>query len=109
MIRLAANRSFRLGLIFILTFCLVYGPLYSLNPARAETPPPPKKTAAPQPITKAHRPGEVIIRFKDDTPQQVRDQIILTYAKEEKKLRGRSKESKLKIKEGLDLANTIFD
>jgi len=109
MIRLAANRSFRLGLIFILTFCLVYGPVYSLNPARAETPAPPKKTTAPQPITKAHKRGEVIIKFKDDTPQQVRDQIILTYAKNEKKLRGRGKASKLTIKDGLDLANTIFD
>ena len=71
MIRLAANRSFRLGLIFILTFCLVYGPVYSLNPVRAASSPfdaSPKKTAAPQPITKAHRPGEVIIKFKDDTP-----------------------------------------
>ncbi|HEV2667441.1 MAG TPA: S8 family serine peptidase, partial [Blastocatellia bacterium] len=109
MIRLAANRSCRSGLMFILTFSLVYGPLYSLNPARAETPLPPKRTVGPQPITKGHRSGEVIIKFKDDTPQQVRDQIILTYGKKEKKLRGRGKESKLTIKDGLDLANTIFD
>jgi subtilisin family serine protease len=109
MIRLAVNRPFRLVLVFILTFCLVYAPVYPLNPARAETPPPPEKAATPQPITKAHRAGEVLIRFKDDTPQEVRDQIVQTYAKNEKKLRGRGKESRLTIKDGLDLAKTIFD
>lgn len=109
MIRLAANRSFRLVIALALIFCLVYGPLYSLNPARAESPALPKKAATPQQIIKAHKRGEVIIKFKDDTPKQVRDQIVQTYAKNEKELRGRGKASKLTIKDGLDLANTIFD
>jgi len=108
-IRLAANRPFRLVLISLLTFCLVYSPVYSLNPARAKTPAPPKNPSAPQPITKAHKPREMLIKFRDDTPQQIRDQIIQVYAKSEKKLRGRGKESRLTIRDGLDLANTIFD
>jgi subtilisin family serine protease len=109
MIRLAANRPFRLVIALALIFCLVYGPLYSLNPARAESPALPKETAAPQQITKPHKRGEIIIKFTDDTPKQVRDQIVQTCAKDEKELRGRSKASKLTIKDGLDLANTIFD
>jgi RHS repeat-associated protein len=109
MIRLVANYQFRIALISLLTFCLVYGPVYSLNPARAEVIAKRKKIAAPQPITKAHKPGEVIIKFKDDAPQQIREQIIQTYFKNEKKLRGRGKESRLTIKDGFDLASTIFD
>lgn len=89
MIRLAVNRPFRLVLISLLTFCLVYSPVYSLNPARAETPVLPIKPSAPQQITKAHKPREMLIKFKDDTPQEVRDQILQIYAKSEKKLRGR--------------------
>jgi subtilisin family serine protease len=51
----------------------------------------------------------MLIKFKDDTPQEVRDQILQIYAKSEKKLRGRGKESRLTIRDGLELANTIFD
>jgi len=48
MLRLTRYRPFRLGLVFILTFCLIYGPLYSLHPVRAESSPSgaaPNKTA----------------------------------------------------------------
>ncbi len=107
MIRFTVNRSFRRIVAIALVFCLVYSPIYSLPTARAEATVPSGKPAAPQPITKPHKPGEVVLRFKDNTPQQVREQIVATYAKHEKKLRGRSKVSKLTIKDGFELANTI--
>jgi len=109
MIRLAATRSFRLVLALAVTFSLIYGPVYSLNPVRAESYSPTIPSRNVQQITKAHKRGEVIIKFRDDAPKHLRDWVVATYAKGEKILRGRGGESKLTIKDGFDLANTAFD
>lgn len=54
MIRLAANRSSRFVLALAVIFCLVYGPVSSLNPGRAESYSPAKPSRDVQPITKPH-------------------------------------------------------
>ncbi|MBO0861768.1 MAG: S8 family serine peptidase, partial [Chloracidobacterium sp.] len=109
MIRLAANRSFRLVLALVVIFCLIYGPVYSLNPVRAQSYSPAKPSRDVQPITKPHRRGELIVRFRDEAPRRLRDQVVATYASGEKKLRGRGGESKLTIKEGVDLAGAVSE
>ncbi len=109
MLRLVRFPASRLFLSFVLSLSLIYGPPMALRPARAESSSPSKNVRPVQPITKPHKPGEVIIKFKQDVPKQVRDQIIQVYAKEEKELRGRSRASRLKIKDHLDLANTVFE
>jgi RHS repeat-associated protein len=109
MIRLATTRSLRHVLALALTFSLIYGPVYYLNPVRAESYSPTNPSRNVQQITKAHKRGEVIIKFRDDAPKHLRDWVVATYAKGEKILRGRGGESKLTIKDGFDLANTAFD
>ena len=109
MIRLAATRSFRFTLALAVTFSLIYGPVYYLNPVRAESYSPTNPSRNVQQITKAHKRGEVIIKFRDDAPKHLRDWVVATYAKGEKILRGRGRESKLTIKDGFDLANTAPD
>ncbi|MBO0723407.1 MAG: S8 family serine peptidase, partial [Blastocatellia bacterium] len=82
--------------------------IISLRAVRAEKPAPIKPAGKPQPVTMPHKEGEIIVKFKQDAPQSLRDLVVRTYAGNEKRLRGRSGLSKLKIKDGLDLSNTIF-
>ncbi|MDX2040107.1 MAG: S8 family serine peptidase, partial [Acidobacteriota bacterium] len=51
----------------------------------------------------------MIVKFKDEAPQAMRDFVIQTYAKNEKELRGRGKGRKLTIKDNLDLSNVLFE
>lgn len=109
MIRLACKVAVRLTLIFVVAFSLVCGPLYALRAAKAEPHSLPFKPATPQQITKAHKRGEMIVKFKDDAPQAMRDFVIQTYGKNDKELRGRGKGRKLTIKDNLDLSNVLFE
>ncbi len=109
MIRLACNVAVRLSLGFVVIFSLVCSPLYSLRVVKAGPSPLPLKPAVPQQITKAHKRGEMIVKFKDDAPQAMRDFVIQTYTKNDKELRGRGKGRKLTIKDGLELSNVLFE
>ena len=57
---------------------------------RAESYSPASPSRNVQQITRAHRRGEVIIKFRDDAPKHLRDWVVANYAKGEKKLRGRT-------------------
>ncbi|MBL8189756.1 MAG: S8 family serine peptidase, partial [Acidobacteria bacterium] len=83
--------------------------MYALRAAKAEPHSLPFKPATPQQITKAHKRGEMIVKFKDDAPQAMRDFVIQTYGKNDKELRGRGKGRKLTIKDNLDLSNVLFE
>jgi serine protease len=93
----------------LFSFSLIYGPIISLRPVRAEKPAPAKPAGKAQLVTKAHKEGEIIVKFKQDAPPSLRDLVMQAYAGNEKQTRGRGKLSTIKIKDGLDLSNTIFN
>ncbi len=72
-------------------------------------PVPIKPSSKAQQVTKHHKEGEIIVKFKQDAPQSLRDLVVQTYASSEKQSRGRGKLSTLRIKGGLDLSDTIFN
>lgn len=97
----------RLLAIFGLCLSLTYGPVIALQTVRAVAPPAPARSQ--QPITKLHKPGELIVKFKEDAPRWQREQIVGAIAKEEKTLRGRSGAIRLKLKDQFDVASTLLD
>ncbi len=105
-VRLAASR---LVLSILFSFSLIYGPVISLRSVSAEKPVPIKPSSKAQQVTTHHKEGEIIIKFKQDAPQSLRDLVVQTYASSEKQSRGRGKFSTLRIKDGLDLSDTIFN
>ena len=109
MFRLVRLSTSRLILSFLFSFSLIYGPVLSLRPVRAEKPAPIKPTGKAQLVTKPHKEGEIIVKFKQDAPPALRDLVVQTYARNERPSRGRGRLSTLRIKDGLDLSNTIFN
>jgi RHS repeat-associated protein len=99
----------RLILSFLFSFSLIYGPVISLRTVRAEKTAPIKPSGKAQLVTRPHKEGEIIVKFKQDAPPSLRDLIVQTYAGSEKQSRGRGRSSTIKIKDGLDLSNTIFN
>jgi hypothetical protein len=109
MFRLVRLSASRLVLSFLFSFSLIYGPIISLRPVRAEKLVPIKPSGKAQLVTRPHKEGEIIVKFKQDAPPALRDLVVQTYAGNEKQSRGRSRLSTIKIKDGLDLSNTIFN
>jgi subtilisin family serine protease len=109
MFRLVRLSASRLVLSFLFSFSLIYGPIISLRSVRAEKPVPIKPSGKAQLVTKPHKEGEIIVKFKQDAPQSLRDLVVQAYARNEKQSRGRSRLTTLRIKDGLDLSNTIFN
>jgi subtilisin family serine protease len=60
-------------------------------------------------VTKPHNEDEIIVKFKPDAIQSLRDVVVRAYAESEKQSRGRSGLTRLKIKDGLDLSNIIYN
>jgi subtilisin family serine protease len=109
MFRIVRLSASRLVLSFLFSFSLVYGPIISLRTVRAEKPVSIKPAGKPQLVTGPHKEGEIIVKFKQDAPQTLRDQVVQNMAGKVKRSRGRSGLSTLRIKDGLDLSNTIFN
>jgi YD repeat-containing protein len=109
MFRLVRLPVSRLVLSFLFSFSLIYGPIISLRPVGAEKPVPIEPSGKAQLVTRQHKEGEIIVKFKQDARPALRDLVVQTYAGNEKQSRGRGKLSTIKIKDGLDLSNTIFN
>jgi hypothetical protein len=87
MFRLLRLSASRLTLSFLFSFSLIYGPVISLRPVGAEKPAPIKPAGKAQPVTRPHKAGEIIVKFKQDAPQSLRDLLVQTYAGNEKQSR----------------------
>ena len=59
-----------------------------LRAGRAESYSPASPSRNVQQITRAHRRGEVIIKFRDDAPKHLRDWVVANYSKGEKNCAG---------------------
>lgn len=109
MLRFTRRTSSQLVISLLITFSLVYGPVIAVRPALAESRALPKPNVMVQQITKKHKEGELLVKFKDEFPKELRDVILQTYAKKEKSLSGRGRLNKLTLKDGFDLSNTIYN
>src|SRR5262245_20718322 len=109
-IRLSSCSFVRSLLTITLCACLIYAQQLAFSPSRAAASssiPPNTVGNKAQPITKPHKEGEMLIKFKHNTPLEVRQQILATFGKEYKDLRTRDQVTRVKIKDGFDLADTL--
>ncbi|HKX30064.1 MAG TPA: S8 family serine peptidase, partial [Blastocatellia bacterium] len=97
----------RLSLIFILTFGLVCGPLLVPAPVRAESRKPIGAQRASVPITAKHRPGELIVKFREGVPLWQQELITLAFGRSEKPIRGHHRLRRLTVKDGNDLSRAM--
>lgn len=110
MIRLFSLPSIRAILFLTLSFCLIHGPMLSVSiPRAAAAPEAGKPVAGMQVIKHPHKTDEVIVKFWPGASQEQRDQIINAFAKDKKESRGNGKTHKLKLRDGLDVSNTVFN
>jgi hypothetical protein len=92
MVRLA-SAQLRFPLTLLLAYCVAAAPLFALRAAES-TPPNLARRAAsvPAPASQLpaapHKADEVIVKFRPQAADAVRQQILDTYGKAHKKLRG---------------------
>jgi hypothetical protein len=72
LVRLSSSRFI---LSFLFSFSLIYGPIISLRTVKAEKPASNKPAGKVQLVTRPHKEGEIIVKFKQDAPQTLRDQM----------------------------------
>ncbi|HKX27213.1 MAG TPA: S8 family serine peptidase [Blastocatellia bacterium] len=99
----------RLLVSLALAFSLTCGSVLPTAHGRADSRVPTAAKRRSQPITQKHRPGELIVKFREDVPQWQRELIVQTFGRSEKPVRGRSRMSRLTVKDGRDLSYTIAD
>ncbi len=83
--------------------------MLAVSPVAARVATPATALAAVQAITRSHRPRELLIKFRPNAQQSLRDVVVRAFVKNSKKLKGRSGTEKITIKDNLDLANTLFN
>lgn len=79
------------------------------TPRAAAAPTAVKPVSVMQAIKHPHKTDEVIVKFWPGAQPQARDQVINSFAKEKKDLRGRDDVKKLKLKDGFDASNVIYN
>ncbi len=89
--------------------CLVSSPLVALSSRAATVGEPITPAAAPQAVTRPHKRGELLVKFRATALNAFREQVVTAFSKGRKKLRGRNNIDKLTIKDNLDLENTLFN
>jgi hypothetical protein len=96
----------------MLTVCLIYSPVLALQPnlllKRVNATTTTKAPAVTQ-ITKPHKGGELLVKFRFGVPDWAKQQIKDTWSKESKELKGKKGVEKLKIKDGASLNQTLMD
>ncbi|MCW5971366.1 MAG: S8 family serine peptidase [Blastocatellales bacterium] len=93
--------------VALLAVCLIYSPILAISPKRYIHPAP--ATTAPQAITRPHRAGELIVKFKPQAQNWQREQILRAFSKRHKKMRGPNNAERITVIDNLDLATTIFN
>ncbi|MGE0133421.1 MAG: hypothetical protein AB7U82_35540, partial [Blastocatellales bacterium] len=110
MMRLAGLHSLRVFMFLTLSFLLIYQPVFTLPASRAmASAAGPKAPARAQVIKHKHKTDEVIIKFHQGAPQQQLDEVVNAFAKEKKELRGNKGVAKLKLRDGYDVSNTVYN
>ncbi len=64
--------------------------------------------AVPQ-ITKAHKGGELLVKFRFGVPEGAKQEVKDAWSKESKELKGKKGVEKIKIKDGASLNQTLLD
>ena len=104
-----AFRAVRELAIVSLCVLLIWAPLYALPRTRNEKPFATTVRPRPQAITRPHRAGEMLVKFRAEAQAGQRSQIIDAYGKRSNRLRGRGNLDRLTIKDGLDLADVLYN
>ena len=105
------SRLLRESIVVLLCVTLVYLPLlaFKTRSARADAS---VKRAAKEPVAQqlhGHKPGEMLVKFRDFTTQAEREQFLNIFSKEDKELRGHRDAKRIKLKDGLDVPTTLVN
>ncbi|MEP7340787.1 MAG: hypothetical protein ABI977_23860 [Acidobacteriota bacterium] len=107
--RLSVSLLVRDLAILAICFCLIYSPLLSMKVAGADTPKLPAKRTGQQAISHAHKQGQLIVKFRPESTAEQRAFVLNAFAKDEKPLRGNSRITRLTLKDGIEVANAVFN
>ena len=109
MLRLSSRSFLREAYVCLLAVALIYAPLFSFVPLRkaSAAPKAAKRSVAQQ--THGHKAGELLVKFRDFTTPEERQQFLNIFSKNDKELRGHRNTKRIKIKDGLDEAATLVN
>ncbi len=104
------SRRVQSVIVNLLSCGLIYSPLLALPVARTNVVLPSPKPLPPRVIKAAHKPAELLVKFKDGAPARLSQQVRTSWGAEPSQpLPGRSHLERLTLQPGLDVAQAVAD